>query len=69
MLATQRPRLAAAFSVLLLAACGSEPEPAQRRPEPSPVTPAELVASFAWDVVGVRDRLVRWDGRALELVP
>ena len=34
-----------------------------------PVRPIELVAEFAWERVGTADRVVRWTGSALELLP
>ena len=36
--------------------------------QPTPVSPADLVAGFDWHRVGARDRLVQWDGAALALI-
>jgi glutamyl/glutaminyl-tRNA synthetase len=47
--------------------CGWLAQAAGLRAAAGPATPRELLADFDWAGVGRRDRVVRWDGRALAL--
>ena len=49
--------------------CGLLAQIAGLQAEPAPVAPRELVAGFAWSRVEQRDRVLRWTGEYLELLP
>ena len=49
--------------------CGVLAHAAGLLPAPTPRTPRDLLADFAWARVGAADRVLRWTGAALELLP
>ena len=49
--------------------CGRLARAAGLRETPQATSPRELLADFAWERVETRDRVMRWTGRDLELLP